>query len=120
MLSLLRKKIQPQKRIWTERPLIRVFVGTAPKWEAHEPVLEYSIQKNTSEPVEVNFIRGLEPSGCTGFTNNRFAVPELAGHEGYTIYLDIDMVVLGDIAELWEYRKPGMWVCMRDGSTEGS
>jgi len=28
------------------------------------------------------------------------------------------MIVLGDIAELWEYRLPGNYVCMHDGSTE--
>jgi hypothetical protein len=28
------------------------------------------------------------------------------------------MIVLGDIAELWRYRKPGKFVCMKDGSTE--
>jgi len=28
------------------------------------------------------------------------------------------MIVLGDIAELWAYRKPSRFVCMQDGSTE--
>jgi len=38
----------------------------------------------------------------TPFTGFRFAVPELCHFEGKAIYLDADMLVLGDIAELWE------------------
>lgn len=104
--------------------MIRVFIGTAPKWAAHEPILEYSIREHCSQPVEINFMRagehGLQPSGCTGFTNFRFAVPELAGFQGHAIYLDIDMLVLADISELWEYRKPGRFVTPLSGGTEVS
>lgn len=102
--------------------MIRVFVGAAPKWESHEPILEHSIRRNTESDVEVTFMRagenGLKPSGCTGFSKFRYEVPRLAGHEGFAIYLDIDMLVLGDIAELWDYRQTGRWICMQDGSTE--
>lgn len=38
----------------------------------------------------------------TPFSAFRFAVPELCGFEGRAIYLDADMLVLGDIAELWD------------------
>lgn len=103
---------------------MRVFIGSAKKWAAHEPVLEYSIKKNTTRDVQITFMRsgenGLQPSGCTGFTNYRFTIPELAGFHGFAIYLDIDMVVLGDIAEIWEYRQVGKWVCMKDGANEVS
>ena len=37
----------------------------------------------------------------TPFSCFRMAVPELCGFEGHAIYLDSDMLVLGDIAELW-------------------
>jgi hypothetical protein len=104
--------------------MIRVFIGTAAKWAKHEPVLEHSIRANTDAEVEVEFLRagehGLKPSGCTGFTNFRYAIPEIAGREGFAIYLDIDMIVLADIAELWDYRERGQWVCLADGSTEVS
>jgi len=97
--------------------VIEVFVGTAPKFAAVEPVMAQCLADNASEPVSVNLMR-LQPSGCTGFTMSRYAVPSLAGRAGYAIYLDVDMFVLGDIAELWAYRRQGAWACLKDGSTE--
>jgi hypothetical protein len=60
--------------------------------------------------------------GCTGFTNVRWAVAELLRESGYQfgIYLDVDMLVTGDVEELFQYRKPGCWVTLQDGSTEVS
>jgi hypothetical protein len=55
--------------------------------------------------------------GPTGFTNYRWAIPYLCDYQGYAIYLDVDMVLCADIAELYEYRKPGKWVC--NGQKEG-
>jgi hypothetical protein len=65
---------------------------------------------------------GMCESGCTGFTNVRWAIPELlreTGHE-FGIYMDVDMLVTGDIEELFEYRRRGQWVTLQDGSTEVS
>jgi hypothetical protein len=104
--------------------MIRVFIATGPRWAEHEPVLEYSIRSNTDAPVEITWMRvgenDLVGHGCTGFTNFRYAIPRLAGGIGFGIYLDIDMLLLADIAELWAYRKPGAWVCLKDGTTEVS
>ena len=104
--------------------MIRIFIGSADKFACCEPVIERSILANTSEPVEITFMRpetlGIPPTGCTGFTNLRYAVPELAGYSGFAIYLDVDMVVLGDIAELYSYQEAGKWVCMGDSSDEVS
>ena len=90
--------------------MIRIFIGT--DGDIHgdaEKVVEYSIRKNTKEEVDVQFIRPGRKNGCTGFTNHRFLIPELCNYEGYAIYLDVDMLVLGDIAELWSYKTPGKW-----------
>jgi hypothetical protein len=98
--------------------VIRVYVGTdGDIHDKAEKVLEYSIRKNSSTPdVEVNFMRPGWKSGCTGFTNHRFLIPWICGFEGYAIYMDVDMLVRGDIAELYSYREPGMWCTtpMRD------
>lgn len=103
---------------------IRVFIGSANKFKCCESAIENSILANTSAPVEIRFIRpedlAVPLTGCTGFTNLRYAVPELAGFAGYAIYLDVDMIVLGDIAELYSYASPGHWVCLQDGSNEVS
>src|SRR5690606_14692 len=61
---------------------------------------------------------GLPYTGCTGFTNLRYIIPELCGYRGYAIYLDVDMLVLADIAELWSYRQVGAWVQLEDGASE--
>lgn len=103
--------------------MIHVFVATADKWAAHEPVLEYSIHKHASEPVTVHWLRAgehFDPHGCTGFTNARWCVPEAARAVGsqYGIYLDVDMLLLADIAELWHYRCRGAVAVLEDGSTE--
>jgi hypothetical protein len=38
----------------------------------------------------------------TGFTPFRWIIPELCSFKGRAIYLDVDMLVLDDIRELWE------------------
>lgn len=64
----------------------------------------------------------MREAGCTGFTNTRFAVPELCREMGYEfgIYLDCDMIVLGDITELFQYARAGQWSVLEDGSNEVS
>lgn len=100
--------------------MINVYVGSHARYAAHEPVLKYSIEKNTTKPVNVHFMRaadmGLPEEGCTGFSKLRFHIPKIA--TGYAIYLDVDMLVTGDIAKLYDYRWPGKWACLVDGSTE--
>lgn len=89
---------------------MRVFIGTDGDYHGEaEKVIKHSIEKNASASVEINFIRPGWKSGCTGFTTHRYLVPRLCNFEGYAIYLDVDMVVLGDIADLWAYRRPGKW-----------
>jgi len=104
--------------------LIRVFVGSAEKFRVCEEPLRRSVQENTKSQFSITFMRpetlGIPETGCTGFSNLRFLVPELAGHSGFAIYLDVDMLLLGDIAELWAHRTPGQWVALQDGSTEVS
>lgn len=102
--------------------MIRVFVGSSEKFMPHEKYILNSIRRNSPGPVEVTFLRpkdlGIPEMGCTGFTNIRFAVPNAAGHQGFAIYLDVDMIVLADIAELYAHAVAGKWCCMVDGSTE--
>jgi len=97
--------------------MIRVFIATDGAIHGKaEKVIEHSIRKHASEPVQIEFMRPGWKSGCTGFTNHRFLIPSLCGYEGFAIYFDVDMLLLGDIAELWEYRTAGKWrtTAMRD------
>jgi hypothetical protein len=50
--------------------------------------------------------------GLTEFTFSRWLVPFLCGYEGKALFLDADMVVTGDIAELFEAAKPDDPYCV--------
>lgn len=93
-------------------PLIepmRVFVGTDASQAVATRVLEYTIRKHASRPVRFVPMVDLptpqpkDPAnrGRTGFSFSRFHIPELAGRRGRGLYLDADMQVFTDIAELW-------------------
>jgi hypothetical protein len=101
---------------------IRVFVGCDPNDCDLEQmmVLEHSLRKRASLPVEIEWMQlsrdpssfwysspGDAPAGwrterwATPFSGFRWAVPARCGFEGRAIYMDTDMIVLGDIADLW-------------------
>ena len=44
----------------------------------------------------------LKRMGLTPFTYSRFLVPQLCNYEGWALFLDLDMLVQGDIAELFD------------------
>lgn len=105
---------------------IPVFIASSNRFEEVEWLTEFSIRENTSADVDIRIVRpewyGMQESGCTGFTNVRWTIPQLCRELEYEfgIYLDVDMLVLGDIAELWSYRKQGKRVVLEDGSDEVS
>lgn len=83
--------------------MIKVFIGTEEmQWLAAE-VLKHSIRKRTKAEVEFHELKdmktGLQLKTYTGFSFNRWYIPEACHYEGKAIYLDADIVVLGDIAE---------------------
>jgi hypothetical protein len=88
---------------------IRVFCGLDESQIAAARVLEYSIRKHTSHPVrfypmlDVPTPEPKDPKsrGRTGFSFSRFHIPRLAGRRGRALYVDADMQVFGDLAELW-------------------
>lgn len=90
---------------------IPIFIGISERFRSIQGLTARSILANTEADVKIVHLYPEHESGCTGFSNVRFEIK-------YGIYLDCDMIVLGDIAELWQYRRPGRFVCMKDGSTE--
>jgi hypothetical protein len=100
----------------------RVFVGATEKEEVPFRVLKYSIEKHSSIPVDVSRIDTyvhLRTSIQTGtrFSLQRFAIPEIVNYQGRAIYMDSDMLVLGDIAELFELDSAGAAVLVSESST---
>jgi hypothetical protein len=89
---------------------IRVYVGTDDTQMVAVQVLEYSIRRFATRPVEVVPLLNLpvpmpkDPANRprTGFSFARFLIPSLAGYRGRGIYVDADMLVFGDIADLWD------------------
>ena len=47
----------------------------------------------------------------TRFTCFRYAIPEVSGFQGRAIYMDSDMLMLKDIAELWRMPMNAPWKC---------
>lgn len=85
---------------------VRIFIGTEPKVRVAELVLRYSILKHASLPVEFTALDDTWqiPHGIrqgTGFSLRRWMIPERCEFTGRAIYLDADMLVLSDVAELW-------------------
>jgi len=94
------------------RPLIepmRVFIGSQYEQAIATKVLRYTIHKHASAPVVVQEMDGLPipvPKDeanrqRTGFSFSRFEIPKLTGYRGRALYVDADMQVFADIAELW-------------------
>lgn len=103
--------------------VIKVFVGCDPNNSDLEQmmVLDYSIHKHTEVPVEIVWMQlSHDPKSfwysnpetgegwnttkwATPFSGFRWAIPEYCDFEGRAIYMDADMVVLSDLAELWSH-----------------
>lgn len=99
---------------------IRIFVGCAANNDDLESqsVLEWSIRKHASMPVEITWMQlNRNPTSpfysdgnkgwqtqqwATPFSGFRWAVPSLCGYQGKAIYVDSDFIVLRDIAQLWK------------------
>ena len=105
--------------------VLHICVGSDSRMAKAERVLEHSIAKHASCEFEIHWMRagdpGWEVSGAnawkigrepgrpysgvgwaTEFTGFRWAVPEYLGFTGRAVYFDVDMLVLGDVAELLE------------------
>lgn len=72
-----------------------------------------SIIRHSSEPVSIiplnlsnfkKFYSEKHIDGSNAFIYSRFLVPYLQGWNGHAIFMDGDMIVRGDIAELWAMR----------------
>jgi len=89
---------------------MRVFVGTDASQRVAARVLEYTIRKHASRPVDVIYLDAVDVPvprdhanrGRTGFSFKRFAIPSLCNYRGRALYVDADMLVFDDIARLWE------------------
>jgi hypothetical protein len=92
--------------------MIRVFIGFDPAEAVAYNVLCHSIQTRASRPVTIAplalgqlgelMTRERNPLQSTDFSFSRFLVPHLCDYQGWAIFMDCDMLVLDDIAKLWD------------------
>lgn len=86
--------------------LLRVFIGYDPRQPLAYNVLQHSIISRASGPVSICPLvlsqLPIKRRGLTEFTYSRFLVPYLCDFKGKAVFMDADMVVTGDIAELLE------------------
>ena len=106
--------------------MISVFIGYDSKVKIAYHVLAESILKHSSEPVSIHPIylpnlqkihnRKQNVLASTEFSFSRFLVPYLMNYQGWAVFMDSDMVMISDIAELWQLRneKYAVQVCKHE------
>ncbi len=92
-------------------PALNIYIG----YDRHEivayHVLAQSILEHSSRPVRLSplnlanlrgvFERESVATQSTEFSFSRFMTPYLSGYEGWSLFMDCDMLVRSDIAELF-------------------
>ena len=67
--------------------MIPIFIASSDRFESTEWLTDFSIRENTDAEVMIHIVRpqwwGMQESGCTGFANVRFAIPQLCRQLGY-------------------------------------
>jgi hypothetical protein len=94
--------------------MINVYIGFDGREAVAFNVLAYSIHRRASLPVAVApimlsqlsgiFRRERHPLQSTDFSFSRFLTPFLSGFDGWSVFMDCDMLMLDDIAKLWALR----------------
>lgn len=87
--------------------MLNVFIGYDPRQPIAYHVLCSSIIRNCSVPVRITPLMlstlPIKRQGLTQFTFSRYLPPYLCNYHGISIFIDSDMLVLGDMAELQHY-----------------
>ena len=94
--------------------MINIFIGYDEGEKIAYSVLSESIRQHSSEPVSITpldlsttrniFTREKQPNQSTEFAFSRFLMPYLSNYEGWSIFMDCDMLLRTDINNLWKLR----------------
>jgi lipopolysaccharide biosynthesis glycosyltransferase len=86
--------------------VIRIFCGYDEREAVGFHVFVSSVIRRSSQPVSFHPIQDVAlTDGTNAFTYARYKVAEMCGRSGWAIFADAcDMLVIADIAELWEMR----------------
>ena len=106
--------------------MINVFIGYDSKEKVAYNVLSHSIIQNSTKPVAItpialnnlkdDFVRERNNISSTEFSFSRFMIPHLMNYQGWALFMDCDMLMFEDIAELWRMRddSKAIQVCKHD------
>tara|TARA_X000001036_G_scaffold415099_1_gene430921 strand:+ start:135 stop:803 length:669 start_codon:yes stop_codon:yes gene_type:complete len=106
--------------------LINVFIGYDSKEKVAYNVLSHSIIQNSTKPVAItpialnnlkdDFVRERNNISSTEFSFSRFMIPHLMNYQGWALFMDCDMLMFEDVAELWRMRddSKAIQVCKHD------
>lgn len=93
--------------------MIRIFIGYDEKEAVAYHVAAHSIMRRASVPVSITplyrpllgafYTRKRGEYDSTDFSNSRFLVPFLCGYRGWAIFMDCDVLCLGDVADFGGY-----------------
>jgi len=108
---LKRQILALQRRYQEKMDYPRVFIGFDQREAAAYHVCCQSIIEKASIPLSIhplalNMLDGFDGQGegSNAFSRSRFLVPSLCNFDGWAIFIDGDMVVDIDIAQLWAWR----------------
>lgn len=83
---------------------MRCFIGYDPRQPVAWQVAAHSVYEHASKPVSITRLDlrtlPITRRGLTEFTYSRFLVPYLSGFEGYSLFLDSDVLVRGDVTTM--------------------
>ena len=92
--------------------LIKVFIGYDPVESVAWHTMAHSIFSKCSRPVAIIpvnisnlksiYKRERDPKQSNEFSFSRFLVPYLCNHEGYAVFFDCDMLIRGDVSEIFD------------------
>ncbi len=94
--------------------MINIFIGYDSKEKIAHHVLTESILRRSTKPVAItpiylpnikdDFVRERNNLSSTEFAFSRFIIPHLMNYQGWALFMDCDMLMMSDIAELWRLR----------------
>jgi hypothetical protein len=94
--------------------MINVFIGYDSKEKIAHHILSESILRRSTKPVAItpiylpnikdDFVRERNNLSSTEFSFSRFIIPHLMNYQGWALFMDCDMLMMADIAELWRLR----------------
>ena len=106
--------------------MINIFIGYDSKEKIAHHVLSESILRHSTKPVAItpiylpnikdDFVRERNSLSSTEFSFSRFIIPHLMNYQGWALFMDCDMLMMADIAELWRLRddKYAVQICKHD------